>query len=938
MSLRVKVECVLFIILGLVVGLGFGIQRFLIIPRLNPLEERIAEKDMQRSLGTIHAQDTLLNEFTGKWARKPDLVQFMQDRNAEYRASALGTERLIEENLSLVYLLDANRGVIWGGAVDLITDKAITLEELPGQKWPQSHLLLPKDDPHSSVNGVFLTGAGPMLVSSHPVTSLESPDMLLGRLVVGRKLDHNLLERAHASGATGLKIWSVTDPGLTEEQKAVLDGLIAGSLRPVSQVTKNIFRVYATYPDIQGTPALLLSSVIYRNVLSKAYDAMQVGLLAQVGIGLTALVLLIVLFRRTVMNPLSRLTTHATNIGESNDLSARLGMVRDDEIGVLANEFDRMVEQLELDMERQKQAEEALRESEERYALAVRGANDGLWDWDLVADSIDFTPRWKSMIGYQEEEIGDQPSEWFDRIHPEDLEEVRSALDAHLVGQTAHFESEHRIRHKENEYLWVLCRGIAVRDDKGAATRMAGSQSDITVRKIFEEQLSRQALYDSLTALPNRALLFDRLTHAIRHVERNPDYLFAVLFLDLDRFKVINESLGHAVGDLLLAAVAEKLQACLRQVDTVARGAETLARFGGDEFVILLDNINDVVGATAIAERIQAVFDKPFEIEGNEIFTSASIGIVVSEKGYKTPEELVRNADTAMYRAKARGAACFEVFDADMHSKAMERLEIENDLRHAIDKQEFVVYYQPIVSLENGAIKAFEALVRWQHPRRGLVSPVDFIPITEETGMILPIGEWVLREACRQVRAWQIKIPHTHEVQISVNLAAKEVAKPGLVAAIEQTLGETGLDPRYLKLEITESAIMESMDVVTSALGKLRDMHIQVSIDDFGTGYSSLGYLHRLPANCLKIDRAFIRDMVSNCESTQIVNTIVLLAHALQMTVVAEGIEEEDQLRRLRELGCEFGQGYIFSPPVDAEAATELLRSERSWLAVCRSA
>jgi len=937
MSLRVKVECILFIILGLVVGVGFGIQRFLIIPRLNPLEERIAEKDMKRSVGTIRAQDTLLDEFAGKWATKPDLVQFMQDRNAEYRASELGTERLIEEKLSLVYLLDGDGAVIWGGAIDVITDKEIRIEEFPGQKWPPWHLLLARDDPHTSISGVLLTGAGPMLVSSHPVISPESAGMLLGRLVVGRKLDRSFLESAYGPSGTGLKIWAVTDPGLTQEQRAVLDGLIAGSLRPVIQITKDIFRVYATYPDIQGTPALLLSSVIYRNVLSKAYDAMHVGLLAQVAIGLTALVLLIVLFRRTVMNPLSRLTTHTTNIAKSNDLSARLGMVRHDEIGVLANEFDRMVEQLELDMERQKQAEEALRESEERYALAVQGANDGLWDWDLVADRIDFTPRWKSMIGYQEEEIGDQPSEWFDRIHPEELEEVRSALDAHIGGQTAHFESEHRIRHKGNEHLWVLCRGIAVRDDKGTATRMAGSQSDITVRKIFEEQLSRQALYDSLTGLPNRALLFDRLTHAIKHIERNPDYLFAVLFLDLDRFKVINESLGHAVGDLLLVAVAEKLQACLRKVDTVARGAETVARFGGDEFVILLDNINDVVGATVIAERIQAVFDKPFEIEGNEIFTSASIGIVVSEKGYKAPEELVRNADTAMYRAKARGTACFEVFDADMHSRAMERMEIENDLRRAIDNQEFVVYYQPIVSLENGTIKAFEALVRWQHPRRGLVSPVDFIPIAEETGMILPIGDWVLREACRQTRAWQIKVPHAQEVQISVNLAAKEVAKPGLVAAIEQALGNTGLDPRHLKLEITESAIMESMDVVTNALGKLRDMNIQVSIDDFGTGYSSLGYLHRLPANCLKIDRAFIRDMEGNGESTQIVNTIILLAHALQMTVVAEGIEDEEQLRRLRELGCEFGQGYLFSPPVDAEAGTELLESERSWLSICRT-
>lgn len=924
MSLRVKVEFVLFVVLGSVVFLGFAIQNFLLLPRLNPMEEGIAERDMERVIEAIRTQEILLDEFAGNWATKSELAQFLIDRNAEYLDSEFTLERMQEENLSLVYLLDARGSVITGNAIDKDSGRSVLIQEFSADDWSSGHMLFPEDEPGSAIKGVIATNAGPMLVSSHPILQQNTSGQILGRLVVGRDLDARALGR----GAMGLRIMSATDPNLSQGERVVMQGLVAGNLRPVSQVTKEIFRVYAVYPDIEGQPALLLRSEVYRNVLSKAYQALLDGLLAQFGIGLVALVILIVSFRRTIMNPLTKLTTHATEIGERGDLSARLGMQRVDEIGVLANEFDSMVEQLEEDMESQKQAEEALRKSEERYALAVEGANDGLWDWDLVAENVHFSARWKSMLGYEEDEIGDRIGEWFDRIHPDDLEQVQSAMDAHLKGQSDHFETELRIRHKGDEYLWVLCRGIAVRDADGVPTRMAGSQSDITLRKIFEEQLRHQALHDSLTNLPNRVLLLDRITQAIRHMDRDEDYMFALLFLDLDRFKVINDSLGHTIGDLLITAIGEKLQACLRGIDALVRETETVGRFGGDKFIILLDNIKDSMAATLVADRIQTVLKKPIEIEGHEIFTSVSIGVVVSEKGYKTPEEVVRNADAAMYRAKARGRARFEIFNADMHSKAMERLQLENDLRRAIENQEFVVYYQPVVSLKDGAVTGFEALVRWQHPERGLIPPIDFIPIAEETRMILSIGAWVMQEACKQTRAWQIELPQARDIHIAVNLSAPEFAQPGLVTAIEKALVNSGLAPNCLNIEITETAMMENMDAVTHTLAKLRNMDIKISIDDFGTGYSSLSYLHRFPTDILKIDQVFIRDMHGNRENTQIVNTIILLAHALEMEVIAEGIEEEDQLVILREFGCELGQGFLFSRPVDVEQATKILESQ----------
>ncbi|MBV9848852.1 MAG: EAL domain-containing protein, partial [Armatimonadetes bacterium] len=559
----------------------------------------------------------------------------------------------------------------------------------------------------------------------------------------------------------------------------------------------------------------------------------------------------------------------------------------------------------------------ALRDSEARYALAARGANDGLWDWDLLTDVVYYSPRWKAMLGFAEDEIGTGLEEWFRRVHPEDLPGVEAEITAHRQGYTLHFENKHRLLHKDNSYRWVLSRGLAIRDRDGLACRMAGSLTDITEDKIA----------DPLTRLPNRVLFMDRLGRALERGKRDRDWRVAVLFLDLDRFKVINDSLGHLVGDELLISVARRLEACLRSGDTVARvtGQATVARLGGDEFTILLEDIQNEANAVGVAERILRELAVPFVLNGTEVFTSASIGITLGPAGYGQPDELLRDADAAMYSAKAGGKARYEVFDAAMRARTLARLQLETDLRRALERQEFCLHYQPIVALEPSRLMGFEALLRWQHPQRGLLLPSEFIPLAEETGLILPLGWWVLRESCRQMSAWKAAFPVDPPLDISVNFSSKQFLQVDLAREVERILSETGLDPHSLKLEITESAIMDDPKAAAVLLAHLRDLGVQVCIDDFGTGYCSLNYLHQFPIDTLKIDRSFVRQMEEAEENRQIVQSIVVLAHNLALDVIAEGVETEAQRHRLASLNCEYGQGFLFSKPVDSAAAAAFL-------------
>ena len=565
-----------------------------------------------------------------------------------------------------------------------------------------------------------------------------------------------------------------------------------------------------------------------------------------------------------------------------------------------------------------KHAHEALRESEERYALAARGANDGLWDWNLATNKIYFSPRWKSMIGLQEHEIGDSPEEWIDRIHHADQERTKEEIAAHQKGLTPHFESVHRVRHRDGTFRWMLSRGLAIRDRAGKASRMAGSQTDITEGKVS----------DPLTGLPNRLLFLDRLDRLMKHAKRHTNSSFAVLFLDLDAFKMINDSMGHLVGDQLLLGVAKRLEQCLRVTDTVARLQQdtfTLARMGGDEFTVLLDELKEPADAERAAERVMQGLLAPFEVEGKEVFTSASIGIAMWNPSYTDPEEIMRDADTAMYHAKSLGKARYEVFNADMRANVMARLELETDLRRAIERNEFFNVYQPIVSLETNAIMGFEALMRWNHPTRGMLGPNEFIPVAEDTGLIRELGWWSLREACGRIAEWRKHIPSERDLFVSVNLSIKQFVQPNLVTNIGALLKELSLPATCLKLEITESTVMDDPSTAVHMLQQMKTLGIRLAIDDFGTGYSSLSYLHRFPLDTLKIDRSFISGTARGQSGMEIARTIMPLAKNLQLDVVAEGVETEDQVQELKKLDCKYAQGYFFSKPLTKDEAEALL-------------
>ena len=561
-------------------------------------------------------------------------------------------------------------------------------------------------------------------------------------------------------------------------------------------------------------------------------------------------------------------------------------------------------------------AERALVESEERYAVAVRGANDGLWDWKLVSGEIYLSPRWKEIAGFRDSELANTPDTWFELVHPDDLGRVRAEIDDHLKGRTRHLEVEHRLRHRAGGFRWILARAVAVRDAAGQAVRLAGSITDVTEGKVA----------DALTGLPNRVLFLDRLERLFVLSKRRPEVRFAVLYLDLDGFKTVNDSLGHDVGDQLLILAAHRLESCLRAADTVARVPEegdprdterTVARLGGDEFAVILTGLQSVEDATRAAQRIGVAFRRVFDVAGHEVFANVSIGIAVREPAHNRAEEVLRDADTALHRAKAAGKGRYEIFDETMRQQVVERLDLERDLRRALERHEFILHYQPILSIETGELAALEALLRWEHPVRGQLSPGSFVPIAEEAGLLVPIGLWALAEACRQFKGWIERRPES-PLRIAVNVSARQLAQREFAARVGQVIASTGLAPERVELEITESTLIANPDLARVTLDALRALGVHLSLDDFGTGYSSFGYLRAFQFDRLKIDRSFVVDMHDNGDAAGVVRTIVSLGQQLGLDVVAEGIETASQLSQLRALACSHGQGYYFARPMSA--------------------
>ena len=561
-----------------------------------------------------------------------------------------------------------------------------------------------------------------------------------------------------------------------------------------------------------------------------------------------------------------------------------------------------------------------LKSSEERYALAANGANDGLWDWDLENNKIHFSPRWKSTLGYGENAIGDDPEEWFGRVHSADVGRLRAEIDAHVAAQTPNLECEYRMRHSDGRYVWMASRALAIRDSNGRSYRMTGSQTDISIRKNAETQLRFNALHDSLTGLPNRLLFLDRLAHCLERTQRHKEFQCAVLFLDLDRFKVINDSLGHIQGDQLLVEVGQRLSAVLRTGDT-------LARLGGDEFTVLFEEIDDITDVTRLVERIEENLAEPIKLEGHEVVITASMGIAVSSTGYQRPEDMLRDADLAMYQAKSAGRARYEMFDTEMHSRMLNVLETESELRIALERDEFRLHYQPIHTLKTGDILGFEALIRWQHPIRGLLNPCDFLQIAKDTRLIVPIGRYVLREACQQMNEWNKQWPDSEHF-VSVNISTQELLQPNLVQVVTDLLDDTGLEPSFLRLEIMETSLLENKVQALEIMRELRACGVELCICDFGTESSFFGYIREFPFDMVKIDRSLMENMENDPYLWEIIKALFELTNNLGVQAIAEVGDKESDLEHLKRLPCEFAQGFSMSRPSSAEVTTRLLQSQ----------
>ncbi len=549
---------------------------------------------------------------------------------------------------------------------------------------------------------------------------------------------------------------------------------------------------------------------------------------------------------------------------------------------------------------------ERLRESEERYALAVTGSNDGIWDWKTGDARLFISARWKQLLGLSGGDTHDTVDAFYGQVHPEDRSRLKGAIDGHIAGRLPFLEVETRMLHKDGNWHWVLVRGTAVRDSTGRATRIAGSLTDITSAR------NR----DPLTGLANRALFLDRMEHALARAKRDPESHFACLFLDCDRFKNINDSLGHSAGDALLVDIARRLERCVRTVDTVAR-------FGGDEFAVLLEDPREPDGATRVAERIVTELGKAFVVGGREVFSGASVGIAMSRPMYARPEEILRDADIAMYRAKSSGRGRVAVFDEQMHERALAVLQMESELRHAVEASQLEVHYQPLVTAA-GKLVGFESLVRWRHPTKGMIVPDSFIPLAEETGVIEGIDRWVLREACRQLVAWRKVQP---ELTVAVNASHRQLDRSGAAQAVLAALAETGLPAQALSLEVTESVVMDHPQAVSN-LSLLKERGVRIVMDDFGTGYSSLANLHRLPFTGLKIDKSFVQRLGEDAAAREVIRAIITLGRGLGLSVAAEGVEAAAHVEQLASLGCELMQGFRFGLPLSA-AETQALWLQR---------
>jgi diguanylate cyclase (GGDEF)-like protein/PAS domain S-box-containing protein len=902
-SLRAKTLVILgATLLGLTALLAL-VARTLVMAGFEAIEVRAVRENLERARLALAEEMEGLAGTARDYAVWDETYRFVEDRHPDYLVRQLPTQDQSELRVAVVALADLRGKVLHDRFLDFAGKRQLPLPPQLALHFLDQRLLFRDPAARRGRAGILVLPQGDWMVACWPILDNSGAAPARGTLVMARPLDAGVVREIARRTQLEVQVRR-----LVEDDLGAWAGAAGGEL--VRTESDQLIEGRAVLEDVHARPALTLTVQMPRPIHQRALATLNYFTAFLLLAGLVFGGSMLGLIEKVVLSRLQRLGAGLKQIRERRDLRGRVEAPGADELSELGTSVNDLLDAVEGSQRELAAAER------ERYALAAAAANDGLWDWDVAGGTIYYSPRFNSMLGYGDDApLPPVPEAWLARVHPEDREALQRKLDDALAG--AHAEHEHRLLREDGSYVHVLGRWVTLRGPDGAVTRRVGSLSDVTARREAEERLRRDALYDALTGLANRTLLLDRVRRGLARAKRHGQAC-ALLFIDLDRFKLVNDSLGHRAGDELLREAARRIQASVRPEDTVAR-------LGGDEFNVLLEGVRGPTDATHAAERIQGGIARPFRLGETELFVTASIGIAISSGDQQDPADLIRDADTAMYQAKAEGKARHQLFDKRMHEQVMNALSLEYDLRRALERGELEMRYQPIVRLEGAEIVGFEALVRWRHATRGVLAPGEFIPMAEETGLIVPIGRWVLERACADAQAWLRDFPRDPPLTLSVNLSARQLIEPDLVGTVEDVLRRTGFDPRSLQLEITESVIIQRPDLVSVVLNQLKELGVGVSIDDFGTGYSSLNHLHLFPIDCLKIDRSFVSSMTEVMKQRRIVESIVMLGRNLGIDVVAEGVEREPQREALRGFGCASAQGFLFSEPVDAECARSLV-------------